>query len=155
MLQGEVIQSDKYGNNDMSKQGNQKKKSTIGSKLGQLLWTVMRHLLNREKVRKESFQNMKQMFQIFSYNRKMVGTRENHRTCELHIFIASMTMVIFPRSVLRVCVFNCVLPRWHSGKESTCQCRTCQRLGLNPWVKKILWRRKWPPTPVFLPGEFH
>ena len=42
----------------------------IGSKLGQLLWTVMRHLLNREKVRKESFQNMKQMFQIFCYNRE-------------------------------------------------------------------------------------
>ena len=34
MLQGEVIQSDKYGNNDMSKQGNQEKKKTIGSKLG-------------------------------------------------------------------------------------------------------------------------
>ena len=31
---------------------------------------VMRHLLNREKVRKESFQNMKQMFQVFSYNRE-------------------------------------------------------------------------------------
>ena len=23
------------------------------------------------------------------------------------------------------------------------------------WVGKILWRRKWQPTPVFLPGEFH
>ena len=23
------------------------------------------------------------------------------------------------------------------------------------WVKKIPWRRKWQPTPVFLPGEFH
>ena len=44
------------------------KKSMIGSKWGQLLWTVMRHLLNREKVRKDSLQNMKQMFQIFSYN---------------------------------------------------------------------------------------
>ena len=27
--------------------------------------------------------------------------------------------------------------------------------GLDPWVRKILWRRKWQPTPVFLPGEFH
>ena len=27
--------------------------------------------------------------------------------------------------------------------------------GLNPWVGKIPWRRKWPPTPVFLPGKFH
>ena len=25
----------------------------------------------------------------------------------------------------------------------------------NPWVGKISWRRKWLPTPVFLPGEFH
>ena len=24
-----------------------------------------------------------------------------------------------------------------------------------PWVWKIPWRRKWQPTPVFLPGEFH
>ena len=25
--------------------------------------------------------------------------------------------------------------------------------GLDPWVGKIPWRRKWQPTPVFLPGE--
>ena len=24
----------------------------------------------------------------------------------------------------------------------------------DPWVRKIPWRRKWQPTPVFLPGEF-
>ena len=24
-----------------------------------------------------------------------------------------------------------------------------------PWVGKILWRREWIPTPVFLSGEFH
>ena len=29
------------------------------------------------------------------------------------------------------------------------------RLSLNPWIEKILWRRKWQSTPVFLPGEFH
>ena len=23
----------------------------------------------------------------------------------------------------------------------------------NPWVRKILWRRKWQSTPLFLPGE--
>ena len=42
------------------------------------------------------------------------------------------------------------LPRWLSGKESACQSR---RLEFNPWVGKIPWRRKWQPTPVFLPGE--
>ena len=38
------------------------------------------------------------------------------------------------------------------GKESTCQCR---RHRFNPWVRKIPWSRKWHPTPLFLPGEFH
>ena len=27
--------------------------------------------------------------------------------------------------------------------------------GFDPWVRKILWRRKWQPTPVFLPEESH
>ena len=43
-------------------------------------------------------------------------------------------------------------PWWLSGKEPTCQCR---RHGFNPWVKKIPWRRKWQPIPVFLPGKSH
>ena len=25
----------------------------------------------------------------------------------------------------------------------------------DPWVRKIPWKRKWQPTPVFLPGESH
>ena len=29
------------------------------------------------------------------------------------------------------------------------------RLGFDPWVGKIPWRRAQQPTPVFLPGEFH
>ena len=27
--------------------------------------------------------------------------------------------------------------------------------GFRAWVGKILWRRKWQPAPVFLPGESH
>ena len=27
--------------------------------------------------------------------------------------------------------------------------------AFDPWVRKISWRRKWQPTPVFLPGESH
>ena len=30
-----------------------------------------------------------------------------------------------------------------------------KRCGFDPWVGKIFWRRKWQPTPVFLPGESH
>ena len=31
----------------------------------------------------------------------------------------------------------------------------CRRHRFNPWIKKIPWRRKWKPTPVFLPGKSH
>ena len=41
-------------------------------------------------------------------------------------------------------------PWWFSGKEPTCQCR---RGKFDPWVGKIPWKRKWQPTPVFLPGK--
>ena len=47
------------------------------------------------------------------------------------------------------------LPGWHSSKESTCQCKRCRRHRFDPWVKKVTWRRKWQPTPVFLSGESH
>ena len=33
-------------------------------------------------------------------------------------------------------------------------CPQCRRPGLDPWIRKILWRSIWQPTPVFLPGEF-
>ena len=29
------------------------------------------------------------------------------------------------------------------------------RTVFNPWVGKVSWRRKWQPTPVFLPGKSH
>ena len=47
---------------------------------------------------------------------------------------------------------NARLPRWLSGKEFSCQCR---KRRFDPWIGKILWRRKWQPTPVFLPGKSH
>ena len=37
------------------------------------------------------------------------------------------------------------LPWWLSGKEFSGQ---CWKLGFDPWVGKIPWRRKWQPTPV-------
>ena len=30
-----------------------------------------------------------------------------------------------------------------------------RRCGFDPWIRKISWRRKWQPTPVFLPGKSH
>ena len=50
---------------------------------------------------------------------------------------------------------NAKLPWWLSGKEYACQCRRPRRRGFDHWVRKIPWRSKWQPTPVFLPGECH
>ena len=44
------------------------------------------------------------------------------------------------------------ISKWLNGRESSCQCR---RLGFNPGIGKILWRRKQQPTPVFLPEKSH
>ena len=41
------------------------------------------------------------------------------------------------------------------GKESAYRCRRHKRVGLIFGSGKIPWRRKWQPTPVFLPGESH
>ena len=39
------------------------------------------------------------------------------------------------------------------GSDGKSICLQCGRPGFDPWVGKIPWRRKWQPTPVFLPGE--
>ena len=31
----------------------------------------------------------------------------------------------------------------------------CKKFRFDPWVRKILWRRKWQPMPVFMPGKSH
>ena len=41
------------------------------------------------------------------------------------------------------------------GKESACQRRRHRGHGFDPCIRKILWRRKWQPIPVFLPRKSH
>ena len=46
------------------------------------------------------------------------------------------------------------LPQWLNGKDSACSAGDIPRCVLNPYVRKIPWKKTWQPTPVFLPGEF-
>ena len=41
------------------------------------------------------------------------------------------------------------------GWDGKSVCLQCGRPGFDPWVRKIPWRRKSQPTPVFLPGKSH
>ena len=40
-------------------------------------------------------------------------------------------------------------------KESTCQCQRYKKMWVPSLGWEDPWRRKWQPTPVFLPGESH
>ena len=53
------------------------------------------------------------------------------------------------------CMYTMGFPGGSSGKEFICQCRRHKRSGIDPWVRKIPWKRAWQPTPEFLPGESH
>ena len=66
--------------------------------------------------------------------------RTNTRT---QIFCFKFSVFILPSTGL---------PRWFSSKQSACWWR---RHRFNPWIRKIPWRRKGQPTPVFLPGKSH
>ena len=48
-------------------------------------------------------------------------------------------------------LFRSALSWWLSRYRICLQCRCT----FNLWVRGIPWRRKWLPTPVFLPGESH
>ena len=52
--------------------------------------------------------------------------------------------------ILRFIMYLTGIPRWLSGKEPTCRCRTC---GFSPCIRKDPRRRKWQPTPVSLPEK--
>ena len=40
-------------------------------------------------------------------------------------------------------------------KSQPARWKRWKRWGLDPWARKIPWRRAWQPIPVFLPGESH
>ena len=48
-------------------------------------------------------------------------------------------------------IYSTDFPGGTSSKEHNCQCRRYRRSGFHPWVRKILWRKAWQPTPVFSP----
>ena len=66
--------------------------------------------------------------------------------------VHSWCCVVFHRMKAPVCI---CFPGSSASKESTCPCRRHKRHEFKPWVRKISWRRKWQPTPVFSTGKFH
>ena len=59
-------------------------------------------------------------------------------------------ILTFLLSLLRLMTH--IIPSGSDGKESACNAKDS---GLDPWVRKIPWRRAWQPTSALLPGESH
>ena len=57
-------------------------------------------------------------------------------------------------TTMKVSVHFCTTHDFPGGSDGTASACNAGP-GFNPWVGKISWRRKWQPTPVFLPGESH
>ena len=70
-----------------------------------------------------------------------------HRHTNIH------TLKVCTASVYSILRFLPILGT--RGNASACQCSWLKRHGFNLCMGKIPWRRKWQPTPVFLPGKSH
>ena len=73
----------------------------------------------------------------------------------LRYILILILILIWQQSVGVKISKNVDSPGGASGKESACHCRRLRRFRFDPKVRKIPWRRKWQPTPVFLPRKFH
>ena len=99
-----------------------------------------------------------QLKQVF-----MLGeNKENHTSTHVYTCTHSKGKGDIQEAYVNMCKINwhhswafLCLPGGASGKEPACQCRRHKRRGFDPWVGKIPWRKAWPPTPGFLPGESH
>ena len=74
--------------------------------------------------------------------------------CVCFLIASTVIFLLFPQRSL-VWGHGKGFPGGTSGKEPTCQRRRSKRCEFDPWVRKILWRRAWQPTSLFLPGESH
>ena len=65
----------------------------------------------------------------------------------VHLLLISLH--IFTKHLIYLSGF----PGGARGKETACQSRRPKRHRFDLWGRKITWRRKWQPTPVFFPRE--
>ena len=86
------------------------------------------------------------------------STKKPVRRSHTFLFlISSLSYFFVPKKEFFVSLFIIIYLGFGgpSGEEPTCQCRRHRRCEFHPWIKAITWRRKWIPTPGFLPGGFH
>ena len=66
-----------------------------------------------------------------------------------------VSWVKFYRDTVLGMSFHLVCGWGFPGSSAEKNLSAMQETRLDPWVGKIPWRRKWQPTPLFLPGKSH
>ena len=69
---------------------------------------------------------------------------------ELHFHAPAET-----KNSLQGNIWNASFSDGSAGKEFTCKVGDPGDMGSIPWLGRFPWRRKWQPTPVFLPEKSH
>ena len=76
----------------------------------------------------------------------------DENTCSLFSFFLHLRLFPPYHSILILLLLGrhqiCLQLRWQSPPAM-------QDNRVRPWVRKIPWRRKWQPTPIFLSGKSH
>ena len=70
----------------------------------------------------------------------------------MSIWKVDSTFLMDEDKIFRI-IFQVIVHIGFVGESILFICLQCRRLGFDPWVGKIPWRRAWQLTPVFLPGE--
>ena len=69
--------------------------------------------------------------------------------CIAHLFPFCIAKIY-----LKLCIILWGLPRGSVVKSQPANVGDAGDEGFDPWVGKIPWRRKWQPSPIFLPGKY-
>ena len=63
-----------------------------------------------------------------------------------------LSLFYYVQFQISICLSKNRLPRWLSGVKNA---PAMQEMQVQSLGRKIPWRRKWQPIPVFLPGKSH
>ena len=95
---------------------------------------------------------------VFFFKRHIIVREFELPKSELE-FIIYVTVKVWCLDKIDQLVYVCNDKTWAflvvPDKESACNAGGTGDLGSIPGSGRFPWRRKWQPTPVFLPGKYH
>ena len=77
---------------------------------------------------------------------------------QVFFFFFFLSLVTFFFNLLLLPNYEFSIQYWERGTSQLAQWGICpwsRRPRFDPWVWKIPWRRKWQPTPIFLPEKHY